>query len=299
MVLEPLRRDSGAAIAVAAHIVHAENPDAIMLVLAADHLVRDVNGFVQSTVAGVNAARAGRIITFGIKPDRPATAYGYIKPGHRIDPGVHVVERFIEKPNLEKGQGTGCRWLHVEQRQFPVPGLDHDRRTAPVCTGHGAGCAGGRGDAAGVQRGRYPAGRIDTDVFSRSPAKSIDYAVMEKTALGAVVSAAHDWSDLGSWEALWEVNGKDADGNVTQGSVSLQEARNCYVSSEGLHTAVIGLEGLTVVATHDAVLVAPRLVANELKPLVAMLGSDASTRIWYSGTSGTARPGVGRQPCAP
>ena len=278
VVLEPVRRDSGPAIAVAAEIAMEQDPDAILLVLAADHLVRDRDSFVETAVAGLQAARDGYIVTFGIMPDKPASGYGYIEPGDVIDGRVAKVRHFVEKPSLDKAAeliAQGCLWnsgnflfkastLKKEMQHFIPAMVEAAEQSAQ--------------SRETSSDGDIVFDRLLTEAFARSPSKSIDFAVMEHTKHAAVIAASYGWSDLGSWEALWEVSHKDSEGNVANGAVTLSGTRNSFISSEGLHTAVIGLEGVTVVATHDAVLVAPRHVAAELKPLVAALDNDVNTR---------------------
>jgi mannose-1-phosphate guanylyltransferase / mannose-6-phosphate isomerase len=278
IVLEPLRRDSGPAIAIAGELAQQVDPDAVLLILAADHLVRDVSGFESTVLAGVAAAQKGYIVTFGVTPDTPATGFGYIQPGGEISKGVYTVARFVEKPNLSKAETlirNGCLWnsgnflckastLLSELIAF-VPDIAAAAKKAS--------------QSLQVNHvGSISLELIDADIFGASPAQSIDFAVMEKTKLGAVVAVRHDWSDLGSWDALWQVSRKDEHGNVVKGAVTVSDTTNSFVSSDGIHTVVIGLEGLAIVATPDAVLVAPRLVAAELKPLVALLESHAATQ---------------------
>jgi mannose-1-phosphate guanylyltransferase/mannose-6-phosphate isomerase len=275
IVLEPMRRDSGAAIAVAAGFVAARQPDALMLVLAADHLVRDVAAFSKSVRDGMAAAASGAIVTFGITPTKPATGYGYIAPGKPIDKAVRKVERFIEKPERAmavKLIAEGNLWNSGNFLMRADVFLAELARFEPEM--HRAALE----SVAKAKRDQVDdVGfvRLDKDAFASSPTKSVDYAVMERTERSALVTAAYDWSDLGSWNAIWEASDKDEAGNARLGSVETVGARDSFVLSEdGITTALVGLDNVTVVATRDAVLVANREVNSEMKTLVARLGKS-------------------------
>ena len=278
IVLEPVRRDSAPAIAVAAQIAMERDPDAVLLVLAADHLVRDRLDFVATAVAGLPAAQDGYIVTFGIDPDKAATAYGYIERGEELDGRVAKVRRFVEKPSAELAAeliNKGCVWNSGNFLFKASVLLDELKAFAPAIYEVAAKAAHTRS----VEMiGDISMERLDTSVFAGSPSKSIDYAVMEHTTRAAVISANYGWSDLGSWEALWEVSKKDENGNVVTGAVTLSDTKNSFIASEGVHAAVVGMHGVAVIATHDAVLVAPRHIAAEMKPVVAMLHNDENTR---------------------
>ena len=270
IVLEPMRRDSAAAIAVAAALSAEMNgPSSLLLVLAADHLVKDKQAFVATALAGAEAARQGCLVTFGIKPDKPATGYGYIAPGKPVDAEVRQVARFVEKPNAASAAeliSQGCLWnsgnflfradiLLEELLQFE-PGI-HKASTASAKT-------------ARVEKlGSMTSYSLAEAEFGANPSKSIDFAVMEKTERAAVIAADYDWSDLGSWDALWEVSAKDDAGNVVHGPVTLTGTSTSFISSSGTRTAVVGLSNIAVIVTDDIVLVGPRHMAAELKPLAA------------------------------
>lgn len=279
IIMEPMRRDSAAAITVAAELARQLAPDALLLTLAADHVVGDRPAFLRAVRAGVNAARNGRIVTFGIAPDSPATGYGYIEPGEAIDAGARSISRFIEKPNAERARElirNGCLWNSGNFLFRADVMLDELARFEPAI--HAATVA-----AVKLRKIETVGGvsfeQLDTASFEKSPTKSIDFAVMEKTERAAVVPSSYGWSDIGSWDALWNVSDKDDDGNVVNGAATLSASRNSFVSSEGIHAAVIGIEGLAIIATRDVVLVAPREVAGELKAVVAELEKQPSTRV--------------------
>jgi mannose-1-phosphate guanylyltransferase / mannose-6-phosphate isomerase len=274
ILLEPARRDSAPAIAIAAHSIAARDPDALMLVLAADHLVRDVAGFVQTVRDGLVAASKGSIITFGITPNQPATGYGYIAPGAPLDEKVRKLDRFIEKPSSEKAKdliAAGNLWnsgnflFRAGTFLDELKSFEPDMHAATQKAVEGA----HQDNVADISFIR-----VDVEAFKSSPSKSVDYAVMEPTQRTAVVAATYDWSDLGSWDALWEVAEQDGAGNASRGSVALIDTKNSYVwSDEGVTTAVVGLSDVVVVTTQDAVLVGKRSVNSEMKKLVEKLGS--------------------------
>jgi len=278
IVLEPMRRDSGPAIAVAAELIVRADPDAVMLVLAADHLVSDAAAFAATAQAGLAAAEAGALVTFGIKPTHPATGYGYIRPGDMMDGRVRMVAAFVEKPDEDRARGfvaEGYLWNSGNFLFRADVFLAELARFEPAIAAAAKAVA---GSIAVDKAGNVTFERIDREAFAASPAKSVDYAVMERTDRAAVIEADYAWSDLGSWEALWDMADKDEAGNAVRGAVSLSGTRNSYVASDDIHTAVIGLDDVAVVATKDAVLVAKRSVAAELKGLVADLRSLPETR---------------------
>jgi mannose-1-phosphate guanylyltransferase / mannose-6-phosphate isomerase len=278
VVLEPMRRDSAAAIAVAAVLAAELDPESVLLVLAADHYIRPAEAFVAGVRAGLGAAREGYIVTFGIRPDKPATAYGYIQPAAAIHDEVHEVARFVEKPNEERAQElieAGCVWnsgnflfrsdvLLAELEQF-APDILRSTR-----------------DAVKLRSTRTLGGLtidvLDHAAFEATRATSIDFAVMEKTRRSAVLPVSYGWSDLGSWDSIWEALPKDEAGNATSGAVTLAGASNCLLTSDGTHLAAIGVSDLAIVATKDALLVAPRNVTGELKKLVSDLEGDPLTQ---------------------
>ncbi|MGQ3353762.1 MAG: mannose-1-phosphate guanylyltransferase/mannose-6-phosphate isomerase [Phreatobacter sp.] len=278
IILEPMRRDSGPAIAVAAELLKRSDPDAVMLVLAADHLVTDARAFAATAQAGLAAAEAGALVTFGVRPTHAATGYGYIRPGDVMDGSVRMVAAFIEKPDQEKAETLvkqGYLWNSGNFLFKADVFLDELARFEPEIAKAAKLVADGM---AVDQTGNMTFERMDRAAFAASPAKSVDYAVMERTDRAAVLQADYAWSDLGSWDALWDASAKDGDGNAVRGSVSLVDTRNCYVASDDVHTAVVGLDDVVVVTTKDAVLVAPRSVAGELKSLVGALRAGDTER---------------------
>jgi mannose-1-phosphate guanylyltransferase/mannose-6-phosphate isomerase len=271
VLLEPMRRDSGPAIAAGAAFAQLRDDGAVVLALAADHVVRDTAAFVAACRRGLVAADAGSIVTFGVEPERPATEYGYISPGEPVADGVRAVARFVEKPDA----ATAARY--IDAGYFWNSGNFMFR--AGVLLGEyqdfDADSVQAVGDAVANAGRDLGFVMLDAEAFAKAKAISIDYAVMEKTSHAAVVPVACGWSDVGSWHAVWELSGKDAQGNAAQGAAVFEDSRNCNVSTDKALVALEGVDDLVVVATQDAVLVSRQQDANGLKRLVARLKTVA------------------------
>lgn len=267
VLLEPARRDSGPAIAAGAAFALTRDENAVVLALAADHVVRDTDAFVEACRKAQPIAGAGRIVTFGVQPERPATEYGYIRPGTEISGGVSAVAAFVEKPDAVTAAG------YVEDGYLWNSGnfMFSARMLLDEYAGVDADSVGAVSDA--VKKAGRDLGFVllDPDSFSKAKAISIDYAVMEKTKQGAVVPVSCGWSDVGSWHAVWELSAKDDHGNAAQGAAVFEGASNCNVSTDKALVALEGVEDLVVVATQDAVLVSRQKDPNGLKRLVAQL----------------------------
>ena len=268
VVIEPLRRDSGPAIAAGTAVAIKRDPDAVVLALAADHIILDVPQFRATCLAGREAADAGRIVTFGIKPTEPKTSYGYILPGAAIGKnGVHAVKSFVEKPDA----ATAARYV----RDGYLWNSGNFLFRADVLLSELATLEPTMAEAieAAVAQASTDLGflRLQPEAFARAPLKSIDYAVMEKTDRAAVVTGDFRWSDIGSWDALFDITPPDAAGNVVHGPVVTMDASGCVVHSDGRLTAVVGVNDLVVVSTSDAVMVIPRARSQEVRELVAKL----------------------------
>jgi mannose-1-phosphate guanylyltransferase/mannose-6-phosphate isomerase len=267
MLLEPAGRGTAPAAAAAALLVREKAPDAVMLVLPADHAISDLAQFHAAIRSAVRLAEQGSLVVFGIAPASPHTGYGYIRQGAaRGD--AHVVERFVEKPDLETAKGFleagGYFWnsgIFVFRAERYLAELERHRPDI----------------AAAVSRAMSRAQRDldfvrpEREAFLASPADSIDRAVMEKTRDAAVVPARFDWSDVGSWSALWTLGAKDAEGNVSQGDVLVRDSRGSYLRSEGRLIAAVGVEDLVVVETSDALLVSTKERAEDVKLAVEEL----------------------------
>ena len=271
IVLEPVGRNTAPAAAVAALIVAEQDPDGQILLLPADHAIQDRDAFLQAVATASAAASSGLLTTFGIVPTAPETGYGYIRRGDAVDghDGAFRVAAFVEKPPREQAErylaekdffwNSGMFLLPV--RQY----LAELERWAPaVLDACRAALARGRSDLDFF--------RLDEEAFAASPNISIDYAVMERTEAAAVVPCSIGWTDVGAWSALWEIGEKDQSGNVCHGDAVAWDSRGCYVRSEdGALVALLGMENAVVVATEDAILVAAKDRAQDIKPLVEHL----------------------------
>jgi len=275
IIIEPMRRDSGPAIAAATMVASRRDPKAVVLALAADHIIPDVDAFRATCQAGRVAAEAGRIVTFGIKPTEPKTNYGYILRGEMIGEGVFAVKSFVEKPDAATAARyvrEGYLWNSGNFLFRAAVLLSELKRLEPeMAASVDAAVATASNDLGFV--------RLESGAFSRATQKSIDYAVMEKTDLAAVALGDFLWSDIGSWDALYDIappdsKSRDAAGNVLQGSVVTMDAKGCVVHSNDRLTAVVGVNDLVVVSTSDAVMVIPRARAQEVRELVDKLKAE-------------------------
>ena len=269
IVLEPMRRDSAMAVAVAAALARERDPQASVLILAADHVVRNAAAFKVACREAKIAAGEGLIVTFGINPTFPATNYGYIRPGAKLNGGAALaVEAFVEKPDAKTAG------IYIADKYLWNSGnfafradimLDEIERFEPEI-------AAAAHSAVGSMKRDLDFLRLPAEAFSLAPKKSIDYAVMERTDRAAVVPVDLGWSDVGSWNAVWDVLKHDSNGNAASGPVVFHNTRNSLArSDETILTAVVGVEDIIVVATPDAVLVTSRDKAEEVKALVEEL----------------------------
>jgi mannose-1-phosphate guanylyltransferase / mannose-6-phosphate isomerase len=266
IILEPLRRDSGPAIAAGAAFAAKRDGDPLVVALAADHVVTDAAAF-----AKVCSAAGGRIVTFGVRPTRPATEYGYIRAGQAIGPDIFAIEKFVEKPDAataERYVKEGYLWnsgnflFRAGVLLDEYRGFEPDNIAAVVAAV----------DKAGRDLGFVT---LDPEHFAQATAKSIDYAVMERTKRAAVMPVSYGWSDVGSWQAVWELSGRDASGNAGQGAVEFVDSRGSYAASDKQLVALFGVDNLVVVTTDDAVLVAKREDGDGLRRLVQRLKEKA------------------------
>ena len=271
ILLEPARRDSGPAIATGAAFALTRDPDAVVLALAADHVVRDPAAFVEACRKALSVANAGRIVTFGVLPERPATEYGYIRPGDVVSGDVRKVAKFVEKPDPATAAGyvaDGYLWncgnfmFRAQMLLDEYRSVDADSVSTLVEAV----------ESAGRDLGFVT---LPLESFGKATPISIDYAVMEKTTQAAVVPVACGWSDVGSWHAVWELSDKDGHGNVSQGLTVFEDSRNCNVSTDKALVALEGVDDLVVVATQDAILVSRQSDPNGLKRLVGKLRTVA------------------------
>lgn len=274
LVLEPIGRNTAPAIAAAALILSEIDPDAVMVVLPSDHVITDHKGFLESLDRAGVAAEAGHLVTFGMKPTAPETGYGYIQRGAPLTEGSFKVERFIEKPDLERARAMTAQpeflWNSGMFVFKAAVFLDEIKRLCPDIL-----------DAVGASIGKAAADvdflRLEAESFAASPSASIDYAVMEHTARAAVVPSDFGWSDVGSWSALWEITGKTLAGNVEVGDVISVDCNDSYLRGDGVLVTGVGLRDIIVVATEDAVLVADRGHVQEVKKIVESLKEKKRT----------------------
>ncbi|MBA6414153.1 mannose-1-phosphate guanylyltransferase/mannose-6-phosphate isomerase [Parahaliea sp. F7430] len=271
LILEPAGRNTAPAVALAALQLLKQDAQALMLVLPADHLIQDVEAFTAAVAKALPLAESGRLMTFGVVPTQPETGYGYIQCGAREAEAVFDLKRFVEKPDAETAQSYldagDYLWNSGMFLMRAATYLEQLRQHAPaMLEACEAAMAGASRDLDFV--------RPEVAAFSACPSDSIDYAVMEKTDLGAVVSLDCGWSDIGAWSALWEVAQRDASGNASSGDVLLDNCRNSYFRSESRLVAATGVSDLVVVETADAVLVADRNQVQDVKRLVNALNEQ-------------------------
>ncbi len=270
IVLEPVARNSAPAIAAAALIAQEADASALLWLMAADAAIADVPALHAALARAATAAREGRIVTFGMTPTAPETGFGYIEAGAELDgaPGVRAITRFVEKPDAETAARFAADGHHLWNSGMFVASaatlVAELGLHAPIML------AGVRAAVAAATRD-LDFIRLDDDAFAAVQSVSIDYAVMEKTALAAVVPASLGWSDVGSWAAIWEIAAKDADGNASLGPVEIVDSKRCYVRSEGILAGILGLEDVVLVVTDDAVLAAHRDRAQDVKKIVERL----------------------------
>jgi mannose-1-phosphate guanylyltransferase/mannose-6-phosphate isomerase len=273
IVLEPVGRNSAPAITAAALLVADETPDAVIWMMPADAAIRDVAALHAALAIAVAAARTGSIVTFGMRPTAPETGYGYIEAGAPLacTAGAYEVASFVEKPNAAKAAflaASGRYLWNSGMFVFTAATLIEEmERHAPEVL---------RTVRASVTESSKDLDftRLAPEAFKACPSISLDYAVAERTSRAAVVHADIGWSDVGSWGALWELGEKDASGNVAVGDVLLEGASNCYARSDGILTAVVGLEDAVVVVTEDAVLATHREHSQDVKKVVDRLKVD-------------------------
>ena len=268
IILEPVGRNTAPAIALAALQALSEQTDPIMLVLAADHLIQDVQAFQESITAALLLAESGKLVTFAITPTSPETGYGYLQLGAPVGAGGFKVSRFVEKPDLNTAKSylsqgdyfwnsgmfmfRASRYIQELEKFHP--------EIVSVC----------RDALAGGQQDMHFT-RVDARIFATSPDVSIDYAVMEKTADAVMVPLNAGWSDIGSWSALWEAGEKNAQGNLFKGDVLSENTTGSYVHATHRLVTTVGVQDLIIVETKDAVLVAHKDQVQEVKKIVDQL----------------------------
>jgi mannose-1-phosphate guanylyltransferase/mannose-6-phosphate isomerase len=270
LVLEPEGRNTAPVVAIAADLANIQD-DALILVLPADHHIKDVDGFRAAISHGAKLAQQGKLVTFGVQPTGPETGFGYIRAGAGCGAGFDV-DAFVEKPD----EDTAKQYLR-EGNYFWNAGIFLFR--ADTVLEEMDQCC--RALSEGARSALHAADRdgqtlsLDADLFAACPSDSFDYAVMEKTQHAAVVPIDVGWSDVGAWSALWEMAEKDDRGNACEGDVTLIEGDNLYVRGDGIRVATVGVSDLIIVATADAVLVLPRDRAQDVKSIVDRLDGES------------------------
>jgi len=271
ILLEPMRRDSGPAIAAGAVFAAKRDGDPVIVALAADHLIANAAAFTRSCDVAAYAAETGHIVTFGVQPSRPAVEYGYIRSGHSIGPQTFAIKKFVEKPEIKTAEryvkegylwNSGNFMFRASVLLDEYRGFDPETINAVIASV----------DNASKDLNFLTLNPAD---FARATAKSIDYAVMERTKRAAITPVSYGWSDVGSWQAVWELSDHDKSGNSCHGDVVQVDSHDCYIKTSKQLVALFGVDKLVVVATDDAVLVAKRADSDGLRRLVKELKERA------------------------
>lgn len=272
IVLEPVGRNTAPAAAVAALLIGATDPDALIMLLPSDHVIVDHDRFHAAVARAAETARTGHLVTFGITPTAPSTEYGYIRRGAALAGGAHQVERFVEKPDAATAASYLADGTYAwNSGMFVFPVALFLKELAAHRPDILAACE----KAVAGQRVDLDFQRLDEAAFTACPADSIDYAVMERTAVAAVVAGDFGWNDVGAWRALWDLADRGDADNALVGDVIAEDCRGSYLRAEpGMLVAAIGVENLCVIATGDAVFVAPLERTAEVKRLVENLQRD-------------------------
>lgn len=267
IILEPEARNTAPAVTLAAYEALSIDDEAVLLVLAADHLIKSIEQFHQAVAVGVQCAQNGQLVTFGVKPDRPETGYGYIRC-QSSEGDHHLVEEFVEKPDKTTAQAyldSGDYYWNSGMFMFRASTLLEElQQWAPDIQ---QACE----QAYQTIRQDLDFHRISPESFAKCRSESIDYAVMEQTKNAVLVPLHSDWNDVGAWSAIWDVSDKDELGNATQGDVMLEAVTNSYVRAESRLVTALGVDNLVIVETSDAVLVANKDSVQDIKKLVERL----------------------------
>jgi mannose-1-phosphate guanylyltransferase/mannose-6-phosphate isomerase len=265
IILEPVGRNTAPAIAVAAFQALKTDAEALLLVMPADHIIKNTATFADAVAQGLVPAAKGKLVTFGIVPESPETGYGYIRGGEGSEEGCYPIAEFVEKPALEVAQHYIAAGNYYWNSGMFLLGaqayLDELKNLSPAMY-------------ASAEASLLEASedmdfvRLNRTAFEACPSDSIDYAVMEKTEKGMVVPLSCGWSDVGSWSSLWEVDEKDPQGNVCKGDVIAQDSSNSYIHSSSRLVTTLGVDSVVVVETADAVLVADMGQVQNIKTIV-------------------------------
>jgi mannose-1-phosphate guanylyltransferase/mannose-6-phosphate isomerase len=269
IILEPVGRNTAPALTLAALYIVSKDPDAMMVVMPADHVMTQAGQFVDAVSQASFHAGSGALVTFGVVPGGPETGYGYIKRGEKLEDGAAFsVAEFVEKPDLQTAQGyvsagdyywnSGIFLMRADSWLSEIEQFRPDIKRACVL-------------AMGQGRQDSDFFRVEQGAFNDCPADSIDYAVMEKTDKAVVVPISAGWSDVGAWSALWEVCPRDDNGNVIQGDVIAEDTHNAFLVAQHRCLATVGMDDVIVVETADAVLVVHKDKAQDVKKIVDRL----------------------------
>ena len=275
ILLEPVARNTAAAIAAAACVAIVEDPDAILHILASDHAIAGSAAYFAAVDAARSAAAAGHLVTFGIAPTRPETGYGYIALGEALQHGTRKVARFVEKPDLLRATDMLAEGNYVwNSGMFMLPAslfLAECERLAP----HTLAAA---SEAVSLAQRDLDFVRLDAVAFAKAPDISVDYAIFERTDKAAVLPVSFEWSDLGAWGAVWQAHARDESGNVAVGQSLLSNTTNTLVVSEGAYVVVEGLDDVAVIVSEDAIFVGKLSEAQNVGRIAKTLKSDVLTR---------------------
>lgn len=277
LLLEPIGRNTAPAIAAAAYQALASDTDAVLLVMPSDHAIRDVQGFQAAVALALPVAQQGGLVTFGIVPEAPETGFGYIKAGAGV--GIRAIERFVEKPDADTAiayVASGDYFWNSGMFLFKASRyLEELALSQPEMV---------RLAKLAVEKAQTDADfiRLDKEAFSAMPSDSIDYAVMEKTQHGFVLPISVGWSDVGSWQALWQVSEQDGNGNAHNGDVLAIDCQNTLALGDKRLLTLLGLKDIVVVDTDDALLVAHKDRVQEVKDIVSQLKlANRSQATWH------------------
>jgi mannose-1-phosphate guanylyltransferase len=269
IILEPVARNTAPAIALAALSAREKTPDALLLVLAADHLIENIDAFHTAIAVAAGNASNGKLATFGVVPDKPETGYGYIKRAERLGLAF-AVESFVEKPNLAKAQ----QYLHSGEYywnsgMFMFSATTYLAELEAFSPEIYNSCIDAFNTASVDTKFGFT--RLSTESFSKCPSDSIDYAVMEKTTKAIVVPLDAGWSDLGAWDAIWKQAEKDPQGNASTGDVYLEGVSNSYIHASSRLVSVLGIEDAIIIETADSVLVSNKSSSQGVRSIVQKL----------------------------
>ena len=276
IILEPEGKNTAPALCLAALHIQSLDPEGLMLVMPADHVIQNQKAFIDAIISGLAYSGDNSLVTFGIVPDHAETGYGYIKQGNELNKNIYTIQSFVEKPDsktaetyVASGEYVWNSGLFLFSANTWLNAIKHFRNDIFEASQ----------SAYQKKSSDFDFIRINEEIFHACPSESIDYAVMEHVTdsdnksefSGAVVALDAGWSDVGSWDSLWNISDKDTNGNVLKGDVFLDETKNSMVIAEGRMVSVIGLSNVVVVETADAIMVAEKSASQAVKRIVKQL----------------------------